>query len=775
LESVRPRNNMDIKGEPKKDLEDELESLREEMAHLQSLIQAPVKKSLQREDSNNVPAAETDAFAFGYIENAPLGMAVATRPFHIEKANATFCRMLGYAPEETASLSIEALAQDPDTCIQLLQQIFEKVQPVSKTETKFLKKTGESFWIQFTASLISEDREGGHYALIVIEDIGDRIGTEHALQAQKRLLESLINSSLDGIVAFDSDGFFTVWNPAMERIFGVSAKETLGKLAFQACPFLVELGEDVNFAAALKGEKVISRDKSYTIPGSTTPAYFEGYYGPMYNPIGGEVIGGLAIIRDVTERTLAEEEKRISEERYRELFENAYDMVYTYDLTGKITSINKAAERILGYTRAEALEMRFHQFVAPEFQQIARRMMDRQIADQAPVTQELEIIAKNSNRITLEVSNRLIFREGKAVGIQGIARDITERKKTEEALQKANVNLESWVRELEQRTREMTLLSEMGDILRACITKEEIYEVIVRTSQEIFPSQGGALYVIGPLRNIVEQVAEWGEKTRSKPTFTPDECWALRRGRVHWVEDTNVGLLCKHLSSPPPKGYLCVPMMAQSEAVGVLHLTQLEDSPMPEAKQRLAVAMAEHVAMALSNLRLNETLRNQSIRDSLTGLFNRSFMEESLELELRRSSRTQSPVGVIMFSLDNFQTINEKYGSHVGDSLLRGAGIALQSNIRKGDIASRFSEHTYVVVLPSGNEGITRQRAETICDLARRLEIKREDEHLGYSTASVALAVFPEHGQTVETLLRAAETALNRAKSSGGDCVAVVG
>ena len=126
-------------------------------------------------------------------------------------------------------------------------------------------------------------------------------------------------------------------------------------------------------------------------------------------------------------------------------------------------------------------------------------------------------------------------------------------------------------------------------------------------------------------------------------------------GRVHWVEDTSVGLLCKHLHAPPPSGYMCVPMMAQSEAVGILHLTQPEDAQMPEAKQRLAMAMAEHVAMALSNLRLHETLRNQSIRDQLTGLFNRSFMEESLELELRRAARSQHPLSVIMLALDNFQ------------------------------------------------------------------------------------------------------------------------
>jgi diguanylate cyclase (GGDEF)-like protein/PAS domain S-box-containing protein len=470
---------------------------------------------------------------------------------------------------------------------------------------------------------------------------------------------------------------------------------------------------------------------------------------------------------------MAEEGKRLTEERYRELFENAYDMVYTHDLTGRITSINKAAERIVGYSKSETLQMHFSQFVAPEFQRIAQNMIDRQIADEVPATQELEIIAKDRSRAILEVSNRLIFREGKAIGIQGIARDITERKKTEESLQQAKIKLEAWVRELEQRTREMTLLSDMGDILRACLTTEEVYQVIVRVAQEVFPAQGGALFVIGPFRKIVESVAEWGDTSGIEPTFTPDDCWALRRGRAHCVEDTRVGLLCKHLRTPPPRGYICVPMMAQSEALGILHLMQAEETQMPEAKQRLAMAMAEHVAMALSNLRLHEKLRNQSIRDQLTGLFNRTFMEESLELELRRASRTQHHLSVVMIALDDFQAMNEKFGLDVGDSVLRRTGMLLQANVRKGDIACRYSGQTYVLILPQSGYEVSRGRAESLCEIVRSLEVKYRTAQVGHVTASVGLAVFPGHGQTVETLLRSAEAALNRARNGGGNCVVV--
>jgi diguanylate cyclase (GGDEF)-like protein/PAS domain S-box-containing protein len=762
---------MDNEGKPQKDLADELESLREEICLLQSLIQNPLADTAQVEVVSTAIAHEAVNWQPGLFENGPFGLALVNTELRIVNANHALCRMLDFSDQEILDLHIQDIAQDSDACIQHISQIFDGVLPASKIESQLLRKNKETFWAQFTVSAILQGSAEMKCCLIIIEDIGARKGAELATQAEKQLLERLINSSLDGIFAFDRDGFITVWNPGMERIFGVSIKEALGRPVFKACPFFKDLGEDANIAAALKGEKALSRDKSYTIPGTNRQKFFEGFYGPMLVARDGEVTGGLAIFRDVTERKLAEEAKKISENRYQELFENAYDLVYTHDLAGKITSINKAAERITGYSRAEALQMKFSQFVAPEFRQIAQKMIDHQIADELPATQELDILTKDGSIATLEMGNRLIFQQGKPVGIQGIARDISERKKTQEALQQANKKLESWVQDLEQRTREMTLLSEMGDILRACLTTEEVYEVIARVAQEVFPVLGGALYVLGPLRNIVEAVAEWGDTSKMELTFAPDECWALRRGRVHWVEDTRVGLLCRHLHTPPPKGYMCVPMMAQSEAVGILHLTQPEDAQMPEAKQRLAMALAEHVAMALSNLRLHETLRNQSIRDQMTGLFNRSFMEESLELEIRRAVRTQQPLSAIMLALDNFQALTENFGLDVGDTILRRTGMLLQANVRKGDVACRFSGQTFILILPQTGFEASQKRATALLDLVRGLEVKKETEVVGHISASVGLAVYPSNGQTSEALLRSAEAALNRARSSGGNRV----
>jgi diguanylate cyclase (GGDEF)-like protein/PAS domain S-box-containing protein len=460
-----------------------------------------------------------------------------------------------------------------------------------------------------------------------------------------------------------------------------------------------------------------------------------------------------------------------SEDRYREMFENASDIIYTHDFEGKLLSINRAVERIAGYTRAEALQMKITDVIPPEYSHIARKTLDPQVAGETPLNFELEIFSKDKSRIALGVSTRPIFRGGKPVAVQGIARDITKRRKTESALQEANQKLEAWVNELEQRTYEMTMLNEMGDILRACLTTEEAYGVIVRVAQQIFPARVGALYVIADSRNLVEAVAVWGDPALAERSFPPPECWALRRGRTHWVENSASGMICKHIHHPAPDGYLCIPMMAQSEALGVLHLMQPDNVKMTESKQRLAVTMSEHIAMALSNLRLHETLRSQSIRDPLTGLFNRRFMEESLELELRRASRNQRSLGMIMIDLDHFKYFNDNFGHEAGDLLLKELGILLRGNIRGEDIACRYGGEEFMLILPEGTRTVTQQRAEFYKDAIQRLDVHYRGLPLGRITASMGVAIFPDHGRTAKALIEAADKALYRSKNAGRDRV----
>lgn len=169
---------------------------------------------------------------------------------------------------------------------------------------------------------------------------------------------------------------------------------------------------------------------------------------------------------------------------------------------------------------------------------------------------------------------------------------------------------------------------------------------------------------------------------------------------MHVVNDVHSGALCKHVHHlPQSAGYLCVPMMAQTEALGILHLHMaphlLDQAERirareQESTQRLAVTVAGQIGLALGNLKLSEVLRTQAMRDGLTGVFNRRYMEETLERELRRAAREQGPLGIIMLDIDHFKQLNDTFGHEAGDMVLRALGHCMQELTRGYDIACRY-------------------------------------------------------------------------------------
>jgi diguanylate cyclase (GGDEF)-like protein len=367
---------------------------------------------------------------------------------------------------------------------------------------------------------------------------------------------------------------------------------------------------------------------------------------------------------------------------------------------------------------------------------------------------------------------------GEIIGASAIARDTTERKKAEKALQQANAVLMGWLKELEKRTQESSLLNDMGDLLQTCVSAEEAYAVIVRFFQQLFQTESGALCVFHSSENLVDAVAVWGPSPIGERVFAPEECWALRRGQMHVVEDPVAGPVCPHLGGPPQAGYLCIPMVAQGEALGVLHLqagvrAASGEGRLNEAKQRLAETVAGQIALSLANLRLRETLRLQSIRDSLTGLFNRRYMEESLARELRRAARNQRSLGAIMLDLDHFKRFNDTFGHEAGDTLLRELGEFLRTRTRREDIACRYGGEEFAVILPEASIEATQHRAERLRAEFKHLNVQHRGQSLGTVTLSLGVAVFPEHGTTFEEILRVADRALYRAKEKGRDRVVV--
>jgi diguanylate cyclase (GGDEF)-like protein len=330
--------------------------------------------------------------------------------------------------------------------------------------------------------------------------------------------------------------------------------------------------------------------------------------------------------------------------------------------------------------------------------------------------------------------------------------------------------------QLERRTRGLDLLTHTAEVLQACVSQEEAFGIVERFGKQCFPEEGGAVFITSASRNLVEVRAAWGAFSAAAwGVFKPEDCWALRRGRAHLVADTETGLLCQHLPRPLPTASLCVPLMAQGDALGVLYLSApagaADSGRLGEEKQRLAQTVAEQFGLTLANLKLREALRNQSIRDPLTGLFNRRYMEETLERELRRVSRSEHPLGVVMLDLDHFKTFNDTFGHEAGDALLRAFGELLRLKVRGEDVVCRYGGEEFVLILPEMGAELVAGRAEELREAIKRLQVSHRNQSLGGVTLSAGVAVYPGHGENGEGLVRAADMAMYRAKNSGRDRV----
>jgi diguanylate cyclase (GGDEF)-like protein len=323
------------------------------------------------------------------------------------------------------------------------------------------------------------------------------------------------------------------------------------------------------------------------------------------------------------------------------------------------------------------------------------------------------------------------------------------------------------------------LIHEMGDLLQASISTTETCAIIRQFMEKLFPGESGALCMLNGSHNLLDAVAVWGEFQSAEGVFAPEDCWALRRGRTHSSEDSPTALRCAHLDKSNLAGTLCVPLMAVGESLGLLHLTGGKALPAvmrhrdPQARQLCAERAAERIALALVNLKLRESLRWQSIRDPLTGLFNRRYLEESLDREIRRAIRNRLPLGAVMIDLDHFKNFNDTYGHEAGDTVLPAVGGLLQSRTRVEDIACRYGGEEFALIMPDAQLEFLRKRAEELREEAKHLQIQYRGKALEKVTLSLGLSSYPEHGNSANELMRIADAALYRAKAEGRDRVAV--
>jgi diguanylate cyclase (GGDEF)-like protein/PAS domain S-box-containing protein len=469
----------------------------------------------------------------------------------------------------------------------------------------------------------------------------------------------------------------------------------------------------------------------------------------------------------------AEEKLLRSEEQFRHLADNIREVFFIVSPDPpRMTYISPAYDEIWGRSREElyARPAAWIESVHPEDRGRVGESFGKSLQGFPTETEYRITRPDGSTRWINARSFPVRDAQGKFVRVVGIAENITARK---EATDKLHAALAA----MENQALSAAKLTDLLDILQSCQTAEEAYKVIGDSLPTTLSARSGALCLTSPSRNIVEAAATWGDALSTEKTFRPDNCWALRRGKIHLVREPQSSLRCAHVSAAIAGSYLCVPLAAQGETLGVLYLEspaacsatlqEAHADPLDTLAQQ-AVAVGERISLALANLRLREVLRGQSLRDPLTGLFNRRYMEESLERELRRAVRNNLSVALLMLDIDHFKRFNDTFGHQAGDTLLRALGDFLMKRTRGQDAACRYGGEEFALILSGTSSESAHKRAELLREELTHLTVEHAGQVLGSVTLSIGVAAFPGHDSS-EELIRAADQALYRAKAEGRD------
>lgn len=397
---------------------------------------------------------------------------------------------------------------------------------------------------------------------------------------------------------------------------------------------------------------------------------------------------------------------------------------------------------------------------------------------------ELHLRRKDGSKLLIDAYGKPLPAEGRndAGEILWVVQDKTdamlaetERREHARELQQTNARLTSSLQAAEIRTKEIALLTELSGVLQSCQVPGEIFAAVQNYAGFLFPDEAGALYLMNEARDAVARGPHWGSLASNAASFPLEECWALRRGTTFPVSPASQGLICGHAACCEGREgkYVCQPLVAQNNLLGLLY-REASGPDFAAGTDQLATMLAEQVSLAIANLQLRDQLRSQAIRDQLTGLYNRRFLEDALTRETGRAARSGESVAVAILDVDHFKRINDTHGHEAGDAVLRELGEVLQKTIRKTDIVGRFGGEEFLVLLPGADIEVAQARALGVLEAVRAMEVAIPNgAPLHHITASIGIAVMPLHVVNGSALVAAADAALYLAKGQGRNRVVV--
>ncbi len=353
-----------------------------------------------------------------------------------------------------------------------------------------------------------------------------------------------------------------------------------------------------------------------------------------------------------------------------------------------------------------------------------------------------------------------------------IRRETGKRAQSEASLNDANAKLQTSLEEVRHYNESARSIGLLGELLQTCRNTREALTITGKHLTQLMPDASGAIGLFGDTRDRIEVTHAFGDGTAFQRDFAPDDCWGLRRGRSHASSPQSAEPACDHLADN--RHYvLCMPMIAQGETLGVLSIATSRPDGFALPERRTIQTITEQLSLAFANLLLQDTLRHQSLRDALTGLFNRRYLEDALAREIGRARRNTIPLSVIMLDVDHFKRFNDTNGHDGGDALLAEFGQTLARFVRGEDIACRYGGEEFAIILPGADLAAAAQRAEELRAAIKRMTVRLRGATLAQVTASLGVAGLHEHGKTGPDVMKAADEALYDAKKAGRDRVAI--
>lgn len=631
---------------------------------------------------------------------------------------------------------------------------------------------GAPLWLEIRTTRV--EFEGRPVNVLLVNNFTERKRSEAALRESEERYRGIFNGVQDAILVQDTAGRIVDVNTSACELFSYSREEFLYRSLTDLCT-----SESL---AIMERPLDESSDRHCPRPFEATAIHASGRRFPVEISIRAQCLNGaevtLVVLRDITQRKLAVEAVTKAHERVDQLMASVPDALWSGEVippgTLKPTYVSPVFEKITGYPVRQFIEkpQQFIEIIHPEDRPLVEREIKRLYSGQiSSVELEYRIVRSDGaiRCVRDRESVRLVPPE--RLRVDAVLMDVTEQKRVERALKKANRDLSLTVKELQTRHREVLLLNEMGDMLQSCVATEDAYAVIARFTAQLFPTYSGALFLFNG-QGQAEPAVTWGEQPPARAAIQPQDCWGLRRNRLHVFTDADAHLRCQHVVLPNPPAYLCAPLLAQGETLGLLHLVGSRQQPVEQRTSQLAETLARQVALAVSNMRLRERLRRQAIQDSLTNLYNRRYMEETLAKMVAGPERVEC-LGIILLDIDHFKACNDSLGHEAGDTLLVAFGNYLKNAFSKAGIACRYGGDEFVVILPNQSLSSTLREAEKLRSGFRQLRVYHEGELLKFNTLSLGVAAFPNHGETLPELMRRADAALYEAKSAGGDQVVV--